>query len=191
MEANITIALGSVVVGAGLGLLTQAYLFRLNVRRSAVDVVIRRYLDARDQICAVLAECTLDRDDMDRAWLREQRVNITRLYYQYYDYIPSEVIQALICFQACLRSRNNHLFQIRRNCIVRVDADHLEDLIAAVSLVSNLQLPLRVALEYASPKSARLIRVQLQARYTLVMINRYFTEKNLTSLRLLKARSGA
>lgn len=189
-EEKIFIAITSAILGAVLGVFVKTFVAHIGFRHKIIENIVSRYLDARDSICEIVAECATFKDDFDltNIWLDEKRLNISKLYYQYYDYIPTKAIHALICFQACLKDRHNRFYSIKDNNLVVSGECEIADIMKSISLLENIKLAAVFNINRSDQEISRRYRIEYQARYTLTVINENFTEENLSSLRLFKPK---
>ncbi len=179
----------STFLGAGLGFLAKSYFVRLGFRQSTIESIVNRYLDARDELCALVAECAVKTDSQDEQWLNETRKSISLAYYKYYDYMPNEVIKELICLQACLKDSNNRLYKIHAEKLRRIEKNDLQIFCETIATFKNIAPAIYFNLHNGAESDMRDHRIEYQARHTLININRYFTEKNLTSLNLFRPKA--
>lgn len=190
METSKIIAmLFSAFIGAGLGFLTQSYLSRLSFRQKTIESVVKRYLDARDEICELVAGCAVNSNPGDENWLKERRNSISFAYYKYFDYIPEEVIKELICLQACLKDGQNRLHKIDGRNLMLINEKDLEGFCKTISTLDNISHAIYYNMKHCSGYKRRENNIEYQARHALMNINKFFTEQNLTSLELFKPKS--
>lgn len=191
LDSKIYTILIGVLLGSALGFLTQSYLARVSLRSKILESLVNRYLSARDEVCAIVASCTIGVNSSDSKWVRSKQDSLCLIYYKYYDYIPQEVIRELICLQACLADQENRLFEVRDNELCPVTQSQLPIFCDHIALLSNIAHALYYNLHNGTSESIRGNRIEYQARHVLVMVNRYFTEANLSSLHLVASKHSA
>ena len=165
-----------------MGFLAKAYFNRLSFRQSNIESIINRFLNSRDEICEILAECAVYANSEDEEWLEHNRNLLSLAYYKFYDYMPYEIIQEFICLQACLKDPENRLYMAENHSLRRVRAIDLETFCKEISTFKNLAPAIFYNLHHGSIIEIRNHRIEYQARHALVEINKRFTEENLTFL---------
>lgn len=179
----------STFLGAGLGFLAKSYFSRMSFRQSTIESVVKRYLDARDEICELVANCAVKANPKDENWLTDTRNSISIAYYKYFDYMPAEIIKELICLQACLRDKKNRLHKIESENLMLLNKNDIEAFCEKISTLKNVAHAIIYNLYNGDEDEKRKKRIEYQARHTLVNINIFFTEENLTSLALFRPKS--
>lgn len=189
LESKIITIVVSSILGAGFGFLAKSYFARLSFRQSTIESIVTRYLDARDELCSILAECAVKSDATDDEWLLDVRNKISLSYYKFFDYIPKEVLRELICFQACLKDPKNQLYKVEDESLCLIAPEDLKGFCENISTFTNLAPAIYMNLHNGEENFRKSNRVEYQARHALMNINKYFTEENLTSLELFAPKS--
>lgn len=183
----LTIVLGS-LVSAWLGFLAKTYFVNLSFRQNAIEAVVTRYLDARDDISDLLADCAVDAKARDTDWLLSMEQAIGHAYYKYFDYMPNEVIQELLCLQVCIHDAGNHLYKIEDGNLKWLDDSDLASFCETIARVGNIAPTIYYKLKSDVLDDICSRRIEYQAKYVLMNMNMYFTEENLTSLSLFRPK---
>lgn len=189
MESKLITIIVSSILGAGFGFLAKSYFARLSFRQSTIESIVTRYLDARDELCSILAECAVKSDATNDEWLLDVRNKISLSYYKFFDYIPKEVLRELICFQACLKDPNNQLYKAENESLRLIAKADLKEFCENISTFTNIAPAIYMNLHNGEESFRRNNRIEYQARHALMNINKYFTEENLTSLELYAPKS--
>lgn len=178
----------STLLGAGVGFLAKSYFTRLSFQQRTIESIVERYLDVRDKLCGLIAECATHPDVDDSAWMNKIQRDLSMAYYQYYDYIPHEVVQEIICLQACVKDPKNRLHNIRDDALEYLDDSEVQNFCESFASFRNNVHAMLVNLHHGADSKIRNHRIEYQARHTLRFINQYFTEDNLTSLVLFRPK---
>ncbi len=188
IQAKLLTILVSSILGAGLGFIAKSYFSRLSFKQRTVESIVERYLDVRDLLCGIIAECATHPNVEDAAWMKKIQHDLSMAYYQYYDYIPHKVVQEVICLQACVKDPHNRLYQIHEGALGYLDSADLEAFCLRIASFRNNAHAMMANLHHGAEEKVRNHRIEYQARHTLKFINQYFTEENLTSLTLFRPK---
>lgn len=178
-----------VLLGGLVGFLSKSLISRMSFKYSTTGCIVERYLDARDQLCKEISKCAVESASDDDGWLDERKYDLSRLYYQYYDYFPNEIIQELVCLQSCLESKGERLYLIDKCEMKTANEEDVEHICDRISTVRNFAPALLMNLIKTKGYELNAHRIHYQSRYTLIMINQYFTEQNLMSLNFYKPKA--
>lgn len=178
---DIILPLITLVAGTFFGLLTSLCIAYLQHKRDINLKIIEQYFEARGQLCdelSVLASLQIA-DDQKTPSLHEHIETLEKLFYKYYDFLPSEVLVAMLCLQECLRDDGNNLYKHEDNCLLLMEERDFKRFIEQISLVDNGKYAARIRLKSKDPYVRRTAAINYQARSVLAGINRYFTIQNL------------
>ncbi|MBI5539302.1 MAG: hypothetical protein HY951_04535 [Bacteroidia bacterium] len=188
LYSKILLLVLSSLIGAGLGFIAQSYFNKLRFRQSTTESIVKRYLDARDELCTLVAECAVNANSQDSEWLNRTLNSISLSYYKFFDYMPKLVIKEMICLQACLKGAGKILYKLEGENLCPIESNDLENFCRNIATLENIAYALYFNLHNGSEEKLCNHRIEYQARQALMNINKHFTEKNLTSLSLFRPK---
>ncbi|MFQ3245353.1 MAG: hypothetical protein ACI9SP_002000 [Arenicella sp.] len=189
IESKVVIAIISALIGSALGFLAKSHFLKLSLKHKLTDTIINRYLDIRDEISKIVSDCAVGPNVMDESWRHSKINELGRAYYQFFDYVPHEIIRELTCLQFCLKVEGDYLYKSQGNNLTRVKQEDLEEFCYAISSFGNYSHAIYFNLMFSKDSDKRNFRVEYQARHVLMMINRFFTEENLSNIEFLKPKN--
>jgi hypothetical protein len=165
--------LATLVVGAAIGLISSLFLEKCRRMGDVSARLLDSYLELRKELCSELSDLANLRigEPLAPEGLIDSRDRISRLYFQYYDFLPSRVLGELNCLYMCLTDRENRIFVARGDKLAPASDDEIRSLILEISPLVNFRRIAMYPLKSADLDIRRAASVNYHARYVLRILN--------------------
>lgn len=178
------VAVLSLLVGTLLGLGSGLLLSSVRQRHATVLRMLDQYFEMRKEAASTISALTTL--DLKTPLGQDARVRyreiLSRLAYQHYDFLPQEVLDALVLLYMCLGDTKGRVYAIQGTRIRPSTDDESIELIREASLYENARLLASLALRSRDAVIRSNAAVSLHARLVLMRMNTYISPSNLLAL---------
>lgn len=163
----------SAIGGATLGLLSTMLIASFQHRQSVTLRLLDQYLEVRKEMVDTVSELTsLDINQELAAENRNAyRDSISKLFYKHYDFLPKDVLDALILLYVCLNKPG--LYTIKNNYIISMHESEFIPFIESCCLFRNTAYLAALALKSKSSVIRGNEAINLHARCVLYTFNKF------------------
>ena len=171
----------SVVIVAVLGFVSSLLITRVSQKHNVSTKIIEQYFKVREDITQKISEFTnlSTMKILDETRLVQYNEQISKIYYQYYDFLPKEILYDLLCLHCTLSDKANRLFKIKEKKLTVLDETELEAFLQSISAIEGAEQFIFYKLKSDDINVRRSTSIILQSRKVLVTMNEFFTLKNL------------
>lgn len=169
-------------IGVGVGFSINVLLAKLNHKQDIIKEIIQEYFVAKEYITDILNRYANLRtkgsfEDVD---LKVSAMDISNLYYKYYDILPQKVLNELSCLYACMIDNGNNIYRVKdKKLYVLHNEDEIQHILKYTSLFDNTEYYTYLNLMSSNHSIKRNTTVNIQARIVLQRMNEYFTIRSL------------
>jgi hypothetical protein len=180
---QLIISLISIVLVSSLGLISNILIIRINQKQSISSKIIEQYLKIREEISDVISDLAALRTIgcFELESINNVSMNISKLYYKHYDFLPIEVLDDILCLHSTLIDKDNRIYRIKNKNIYIIEEIELEGYIESTSSIPNSKYFTYSLLKSNDDSVRRATCINLQARKALNTMNEFFTLANLIS----------
>lgn len=176
-----------VFISALLTWISTALLDRSRHGGQIASKIVDQYLLVREHLTEQLVDLSIKpyNSPIDEKELAVKAIDISRIYYKYFDYLPRTVLDSLLCLITCLQDKKHRLFGHRDGRIYPLDKQERAHLISKIGLYANWRIStsLVFATESAeAQKIAQVAAIVCQTRKVLFSIHETFNMYHLMSL---------
>lgn len=168
----------SVVLVALFGLISNFIIIRMNQRQSISNKMIEHYINIREEITSKISNLASYKPANTDLVLNSS-LDISKLYYKYYDFLPQEVLNELLCLYSTLIDKNNRIYRIKNSALYLIEETDLEEYIISTTPIPNSKFYTYYLLNSKDVTTMKITCVALQARKVLNTMNIFFTPDNL------------
>ncbi len=174
------IPLMSVIVVAILGFISNILITRVNQKQNVSNKIIEQYFKIREEISDKISDLVTLKTVNDTNYdIINISKDISKLYYKYYDFLPREVLNEILCLHLTLTDQNNNIFRINNKSIQQIKDEEIEDYIKSTSYISNSKFFTYFLLKNDDVSIRRIASINLQAKKVLDTMNDFFTLNKL------------
>lgn len=165
------------IVGAFVGVLSSYFsTVVFNQRNTINQKLLEQYFLMREKIASIISVLTTlnPRDevkDEDRKKIQEDLYKVT---YENYDFLPKEVLDALITLYVCLERNRGELYIVNEKKITVIeDHNKIKEFIDEASFYDTGKISAIMALKSKNLNIRQSQAVSLHARYVFIKMNEY------------------
>lgn len=167
------------VMVAIIGFIVNLIMFHISQRKYISNKIVEQYLSARDelskQLCILASLKTIEPTNIEQ-YIK----NISLLFYKYYDILPQEVLCSLLCLNATLAD-NSNLYKFENNYLFPIDEDDYPQFVDSITIAKNTNQFIYYQLRCGDVSIQNIVKVSLQARKVLTIMNEVFSHKKIKS----------
>ncbi len=171
----------TLIVGWILGLISSYFIHRQNINMKIID----QYFEARKIIAKEIAPLT--NIDLAKVWTKDELSSymsrVSSLYYEHYDLLPTQVLEALMLLEICLGDPHAGPVIIRDGNVDRMTAQETVAFVTDLTHFQNTCTAICLSLQ----SSANWVRgnqsIKLQGRNVLHAMNRFSSVNAMYSLK--------
>jgi|GEM_PF-3111206 len=170
------------IAGATIGGILSYFLARYK-RHSEIEVrVIEEFFKVRNSLCEILSELsTLQPEDVaEKSKLSKRKRELTRIYWQQYDFLPLGVLNEMDCLYACLKDPIHNLYTCDENRIRLMREKEIQEALLELPLTENIKYYMLNTVCKPPTSLVEAARINLQAQCVLIAINRNFAISQLS-----------
>ncbi len=165
----------SLVAGTALGLGSNIIVSFLKQRQTVLLRLLDQYLEVRKDVVETVSDLTHipDKSDLtaeDRGNLRDR---VAKLFYRHFDFLPAEVLDALLLLNVCLSDESGRLYKLENRAVLPLPNDEVPDFIRACSVYQNAELFAPIVLRSKNARARHNKAIQLHARHVLYTLNSF------------------
>lgn len=173
-----------VIAGTALGLLSSLVVSSFGQRQAVVLRLLDQYLEVRKEVVEAVSDLAhLSRDE---ALAEESRLkyrdSIVKLFYKHFDFLPPQVLDALLLLHVSLASSEGRLLKVKDGTILLLDESEIPAFISGCSIYKNAELIVSLALKSGNPITRSNLCVSLHARHVLYTLNRFSSLEEMMSI---------
>lgn len=172
------------VIGAALGLLSSLAVSSLGQRQAVILRLLDQYLEVRKEIVDTVSDLTTpDRNEALPEEVRlKYRDSVAKLFYKHFDFLPHQVLDALLLLHTALANPDGRLFKVHNFTILPLDESEIPSFVSACSMYKNGELIVSLALKSSNPVVRSNLGISLHARYVLYTLNKFASLDEMMSI---------
>lgn len=185
IEVKDIISLFSIALVAVFGLITNFLVIKYTQKQNVSSKILDKYFAIRDSMVNVIGDfASLKITDIyNEHQIDYYAKEITKLYYLYYDYLPKEVLQELICLHSNLSDKKHRLFIMKGNDVAFIeDEEEIVKLLDSMSIIENANHFIYYMLNNDEEVLKASVSINIQSRKVLMTMNKLFTVNNLIKI---------
>jgi len=173
--ANEVIAVASLLAGAVMGLGSSLVISSIRQRQEISLRLLDQYLSVRNEVVDAVSDLThLDNHEAFDTQARESHEEkIGKLFYKHYDFLPTQVLDALLLLHVALANSQGELFVLRDNAISELRQADIPAFINECCMYKNAAFVAALALKSKNPTVRCNQSIKLHARHVLYTLNRF------------------
>lgn len=174
----------SLMAGAGLGLASSLLVSFFKQRQTVVLRLLDQYLEVRKDLVDTISDLTHipNTTKLTEERRGELQDKIARLFYRHYDFLPREVLDALLLLNVCLSDTSGKLYELVENVVIPMDSERAASFIERCSIYRNAQLIAPVALRSKEATVRYNQAAKLHARHVLYTLNQFASLKDFMKM---------
>lgn len=184
MNPTVILPIVTLILGAVLGFVSTISAARLNHYRTIELRLLDQYLEVRKQLVDIVSDLTsIDpRSALDPIRRLNSADRVSKLFYQHYDFLPTEVLGELALLEACLRKPASGPYMMTDHMVLPITRDELPRFIGAASLYENAKLFAALGLGSSNPTVRQNTAIRLHARHVLQSLNTFASIQDLLQM---------
>jgi hypothetical protein len=107
---------------------------------------------------------------------------VSKLFYQHYDFLPEQVLQALVLLQVSLAKPKDAPYVLRGGGVLPMDEADIAPFVESCSMYANARFITALALRSRDPKIRQNAAIRLHARHVLYSLNKFASIKDMLAL---------
>ena len=109
----------------------------------------------------------------------EHHKKLSKAFYQYWDYLPRELLVQLLCLLCCLPDPQNRLYTHKNGRITVVRPNDITDFVRLIAMTRNVRMYATLKLKNGTESEKRVAGIVCQARMVLLTFNNHFNLRDL------------
>lgn len=181
---NLVFPFATLVLGALVGHFSSHYIETKKEKSVLITKLFEHYIEVRQSLTELLSEIanlslhpSYDNEQIDK-W----KSQVSKLFYEHYDFLPHEVLLSLNCLHMCLSVKGTNIYVISENSkikkLAKKDTRQINEFIRDVTLIDNFD---GVSSLFTNGKWTKSTAMNFQARKVLRSINDNFKYEHITS----------
>lgn len=182
----------TLILGGILGLASSLVASSVRRRHEFQIRILDQFLEVRKQVVDAVSDLT--NLDTKQQFGQDERLNhrntVSKLFYQHYDFIPQQVLEALVLLEVCLTHPDRGPYGMSNDAIVTISDQDLGSFIENSSLFKNARIVAPIALRSSDSEVRQREAIKLHARHVLYTLNRYASIDDLLKMTKSLKKSG-
>lgn len=172
------------VLGTSLGLLSSLAISSLGQRQAVVLRLLDQYLEVRKEVVETVSDLTTpSRSEALPEEIRlKYRDSVAKLFYKHFDFLPYQVLDALLLLNTALANPDGRLFKVQDATILPLDDSEIPSFVSACSMYRNGGLIVALALKSSNPIVRSNLGIGIHARHVLYTLNRFASLDEMMSI---------
>lgn len=174
----------SVIIVSILGIITNIIVIRYSQKQNILSKLVDRYFVIRDNITHILSDYVSLKttNDYSVEQLNIYCNQVSKIYYEYYDFLPKEVLHELICLYANLSDTEHRLYTMKDHSLALLEKKDMDEFLQNITIIDNNKQFIYYNLFGNDAMKKKFTSINIQSRKVLSTMNQYFTLNNLLYL---------
>ena len=174
----------SLIVGASLGLFSSLLISSIRQRHTVTLRLLDQFFEVRKEVVDILSELV---DIPRHKYLEEQELDdyrraVSKLYFKHYDFLPPQVVEALLILHASIIDGTGKLYKLHNGAVIPRPFDEYSSFINECSRFRNTRIYAKQALESKRVETRRNEAIKIHAQNVLYNLNKFASRKDLLAM---------
>lgn len=181
---QIIVTLITIILGGTIGFFSAMFLERRKNSLQWNIKIFELYNEIIKEVihsCKQMASLNLTPNGFKKEDLINWKIEISELYFTYYNLLPQEVLSEMNCLHSCLSCGGKYAYYIdEQKRLQKIqNKNEIDNFINDSSLVSNNERLTKIVNLYGIDAIPNYIKINFQSRRVIKMIDKYFRQDNI------------